>query len=373
MATSSNGATLYDIVRRYAALGDHRTGTPVDDATRGLVVSELENRGATVTRVGYSFDRYDVSSAVTVDDEPVPHVPLYYSGLGSWRTDTPFVGVLEMFHGVKAVDLDEQRREARERDAGVAVLATGRSEGRLVAENVAPGIDSGPLTVLVAGSDFERANGGPTRVEITARLVAGRSETVVARLGSADEAPVVVTTPLTGWFRCAGERATGIAVALDTAAMLAHDGHSVLFVGTTGHELEHFGVRHWLADTQVAPRAVLHCGASLAAGIVTDGECELSDLRLAMSNVDDDSLGLLADVLSPVRLTTIPGPENWGGEGEEWRKFGVPLLSCTGGFDRFHTPDDVPEAVTTPSVLESVRSAIIEAAHLLVNADTADA
>lgn len=365
----STGAAMYDLVCRYAALGNHRTGTPVDDATRDLVASELVERGATVERVPYTFDRYEAAASVVADGVRIPCLPLYYSGTGSFSTDAPFVAALEMFRGVLAVDLRERRHDASEAGAEVAVLATGRGEGPLVAENVVPAVDDGPPTLLVAGSDAERVVAGPTSAEVSAQLVAGHSETVVARLGPVGEDPVVVTTPLTGWFTCAGERATGIAVALEVVSDLAVGGLPVLFVGTTGHELEHLGVRHWLSASDVAPRAVFHCGASLAAGAVTDGVCELSDLRLAMSNVDDRSLARLRTALSPIALTTVPGPGDWVGEGEQWRRFGVPLLSCTGGFDRFHTPDDVPEAVTTPEALEAVRAAVIEAAHVLVDAD----
>jgi len=365
----STGAVMYDLVCRYAALGNHRTGTPADDATRDLVAAALERRGAAVERVPYTFDRFEATASVVADGARVPCLPLYYSGTGSFSTDAPFVASLEMFRGVAAVDLRERRHDARDVGAEIAVLATGRGEGPVVAENVVPEVDDGPVTVLVAGSDAERVAAGPTSAEVSAQLVAGRSETVVARLGPVGEDPVVVTTPLTGWFTCAGERATGIAVALEVVSDLAVGGLPVLFVGTTGHELEHLGVRHWLTASEVAPRAVLHCGASLAAGAVTDGVCELSDLRLAMSNVDDDSLRPLARALSPVGLTTVPGPGDWVGEGEQWRRFAVPLLSCTGGFDRFHTPDDVPEAVTAPEALEAVRAAVIEAARVLVDAD----
>lgn len=368
--SGSVGDRMYALVERYAELGHHRTGTDVDDATRDLISAELAARGAVVDRVPYTFNRFEASASVIADDGPVHCLPLFYSCTGSSSTATPFVAAVEMLGGIAAVDLHEQRREARGRGADVAVLATGHGEGGLVAENVVPEIDDGPPTVLVAGSEFERVAAGPTRAEIAARLVDGHSETIVARFGSSDAAPVVITTPLTGWFRCAGERATGIAVALETAATLAAEGHSVLFVATTGHELDHLGARTWLAGARVAPRAVLHCGASAAAGRVTDGVCELSEFRIAMTNADPVTLSQFTERLMPVAITAIPGPETWGGEGEEWRQFGVPLLSLTGGFEGFHSPDDLPEAVTTPEALEAVGDAVVAAAGVLVEPAT---
>ncbi|MCZ7529101.1 MAG: M28 family metallopeptidase [Acidimicrobiia bacterium] len=366
----TSGGDLYAFVERYSALGEHRTGTAVDEATRELVAAELERRGATVTRASYEFDRYDATATVTVGDRNVGCVPLFYSGSGSVTTAAPYVAALEMLGGVAALDLAERRADARTAGAEVAVLATGDGEGRLVAENVVPEADAGPLTVLVAGSDCARVAEGPTTVEMVARVVPGHSETVLGWFGADGTPPVVVTTPLSGWFTCAGERATGIAVALETATELAAAGLSVLVVATTGHELGHLGAKAWLRADPVEPRVVLHCGASLAAGVVTNGVCELSEARIAMTNVEPGRLDRLAEILARVRITAIPGPATWGGEGEEWRRFGVPLLSLSGGFEGFHSPDDLPNAVTTPAALACVFETVLAAAHLLVDPTT---
>ena len=366
MCPVATGPELFDLVERYAALGDHRTGTPVDDATRDLVAQELEARGATVERVPYAFERYESRARVVAGGEPVPCVPLYYSGVGDVTSDAPFLARLEMLGGMVAIDLDAHRGEARARGAEVAVLATGDADGRLVAENVAPVLDEGPPIVLVAGADHDRVAVGPGRVEVGARLVPGHSETVVGRFGPDAPQSFVVTTPLTGWFECAGERGTGIAVALDVAAALADDGDTVLVVATTGHELEHPGARHWLRRHALQPRAVLHCGASLAAGdVALEAGPDLSSMRVAMTNVAEHHRERLVAALEPAKLPVVAGPDTWGGEGEDWRRFGVPLLSCTGGFEGFHTPDDLPERVTSPAALETVRDAVLAAARTL--------
>ncbi len=141
---------------------------------------------------------------------------------------------------------------------------------------------AGPPAVLVGGAQTDSLLAAPVHLALDARLVPGRSATIVGRWGE-DDAPVVVTTPLTGWFACAGERGTGIAIALELAATLARD-LPVVLVGTTGHELEHLGARSFLAGHPLSPRAVIHLGAGLAAADRTaDGSLELGDLRLAFA------------------------------------------------------------------------------------------
>ncbi|MCZ7525361.1 MAG: hypothetical protein M5U14_02590 [Acidimicrobiia bacterium] len=356
---------LYALVEAYAGLGDHRTGTPVDDATRSWLAAELEARGARVEEVRYAFDRYDARARVVVAGRAVPSLPVAYQGTGTVATDAPFVADLEMMAGLLAVDLDARMEEATRVGAPVAVLATPGPGGRLVAQNRAPVPRDGAPAVLVPGAALDALRAGPVRVELEARILEGSSANVVAHLGPDAPDPLVVTTPLTGWFACAGERGTGLAVALEVSATLAGEGVPVLFLGTTGHELEHLGVRRLLAAGPVVARAVLHCGASLAAGEVGDGGPELSPLRMAMTTAVDRTDRLEA-ALAPAEVAVGPGPSPWPGEGEEWRGLGSPVLSITGGFGRFHTPEDVPEAVTRPDLLVRVNGAVLAATRVLL-------
>ena len=47
---------------------------------------------------------------------------------------------------------------------------------------------------------------------------------------------VLITTPLTGWFGCAGEQGTGVAVLLDLVERFAD--RPLLVLATGGHELD---------------------------------------------------------------------------------------------------------------------------------------
>jgi hypothetical protein len=65
------GRRLFATVESYAALGDHRTGTAVDEATVDWFASELEALGARVKSDPSAFPRYDARWEVKVDGETV--------------------------------------------------------------------------------------------------------------------------------------------------------------------------------------------------------------------------------------------------------------------------------------------------------------
>src|SRR4029450_2643853 len=127
----------------------------------------------------------------------------------------------------------------------------------------------------VARAQLHQMASGPVTATISARRVPDQAENLVARFGSGADAPLVITTPLTGWFTCAGERGTGIAVALELARELGSS-MPVVVIATTGHALENYGTRQQLeAGLGFAPRAVIHIGASLAAGWFPPGSWTL--------------------------------------------------------------------------------------------------
>jgi hypothetical protein len=362
------GATLYQHVVDYAAIGDHHTGTDADASARRWLRGELTARGARVEEQPYRFERYAASARVTARERALRALPLFYGGVGAVDAADPPVVPVGFGAGQPEIDVDDLvGRTATATRASALVLATGGDDGRLVAVNRAPvSRPDTPLVALVAGAEINAAarRRERLRVEIDAELVAGESATVVARLGPEAADPYVVTTPLTGWFACAGERGTGIAVAIEVATRLAAR-HPVLVVATTGHELGFLGLRDYLARSCLRPRAVLHLGAGVAAGDPeADGTVALHPLRAAFTTLA--RCDRVARALEPARYSVVEMKGPWPGEGQDWRHLGVPVLSLVAGFARFHTPDDVPAAVTSPALLARVCDAVSAAADLLV-------
>jgi hypothetical protein len=228
-------------------------------------------------------------------------------------------------------------------------------------------------TLLVSGSIAEELERGPVEASLSVSIMAGHSENVIAWFGGGpSDVPFVLTTPLSAWFTSAGERGSGIAIVLELARELGEQ-FPVLVIGTSGHELDNLGVKRFLEDYGIdAPRAIMHVGASMAAGIPNaTGELQLAPLRVWANRPDSDLTTDLAEALRP-QGRFIPSPVGFLGEGQIWDAWlteqglvDVPLLSLAGTFPLFHTPDDVPSYATSPDLLEAVYAALQQAAFVL--------
>lgn len=370
-----SGEDLYKLVEEYAALGEHRTGTPVDSATLAWLSDLLRQAGANVAQQPFSFDRYDATWEIQVDGEPVQSIPLFYEGIGRVTTGTPATMVWEpgLAHTGFDATLDEFTRDALAAGSTAAVIATGGPTGLLHAVNRKPVPGSGLPTLLVPGELANQLESSDLQVEIDARIVPGDSANVVARFGSGPiDETLVITTPISGWFRCAGERGTGIAIAIDAAEELAAD-HPVLFIGASGHELHHQGAQLAVRKLEGVPRAIVHIGASVAATArpPVDGRAVLTPSLTARVAAEPARIASIASILGDIGIQTVtperPGdPDEWAGESKNWVQFKRPLLSLVGGFPLFHAPEDTPERATTPALLASVSGAVTDAIRQLV-------
>ncbi|MDH3705448.1 MAG: hypothetical protein OES57_05240 [Acidimicrobiia bacterium] len=350
-------ADLYGIVEEYTALGQHRTGTPVDWATAEWMADHLGRRGLAVELEPMTFGQWTATSTLTADGEPVDHLPVFYEFEGSVTTNAPELVALDPMSGGFPGVLDEPVAAAQERGVDALVVATEHPSGSLVAINRMPGAGSGLATVLVAGRDHTRLEAADeVALRIEANEVDGRTSTVVGQRGDGHR-PLVVSTPLTGWFGCAGERATGIAVLLDLLDRLSHV--PVLVVATTGHEIGQLGVERWVGNLDPAAiRGIVHLGASIA---VIDDTGELAATRVAMTTVDGSVADSMTAALASARLDLVAGATSWIGEAEAFARVGTPLLSFSGAGTDFHTPEDLPHRATSPEALDTAADAVASA------------
>lgn len=357
----SAGEQLYGLVEAYAELGDHRTGTPVDDATAGWFAEELNQIGATVSTASYDFTRYDARWDVRVNGVETQSLPLFYEGIGRVRTRTPAVAALPVRSGGVLDRLGAHTFTARRDGHAALVVATIAGGGRLVATNRQPRLGSGMPTLCVAEDLAESLPTDRIEVEFDARLVRGQSTNVIGRLGpGGPRPPVLITTPLTGWFRCASERGTGIAIALSLAQYVAEN-LPVVVLGTTGHELYYLGLRRYLDCMTVTPAAVIHVGASAAAHGAY-GELSPSVRVVATAPRLDQAAAAIAmaPVISAYQgLADSPAAyAGWRGEAGLWAARGLPMLSISGGSPYFHSPEDLPHLSTTPALLDMMATAL---------------
>jgi hypothetical protein len=354
----------------------HRTGTGPEKATLDWFQSELRRRGAATSRWEYSFPHYEWTAQVRVGGRLVNTVPLYYEGVGSVRSDAPFVRPVTITDTQGDADVLAAVKEAKAENASLAVLPVSNSThgypiyDGLVADNRDPAaVTTGVPTLFIPGRLADQAQHG-VQASIQARVVTDRSHDILGWFGKPVKDPIIVTTPLSGWFTCAAERGSGIAVALELAADLART-HPVFFLGNSGHELNNFGVRAYLKDAfDLQPRAVIHIGASIAAGATdpTSGQFELASSRIVASNPPIASVPGLAQAVQVGRFGPTP---TFPGEGAVWHQQlgnSVPLLSFAGQFPQFHTPDDRPGVTTTPALLDTAYRSVHSAALALLGA-----
>ena len=345
-------------------------------ATLDWIEAELTQLGpASIQRLPFGFDRYEPRWEVRIDGEVVPSLPLFYEGVGSVTTMAPAVATVSVVGGAAIPDLDTHTRHARSVGARALVLATDFGTGRLSAVNREPRLGHGLPTLCVAGSLGERLASSQVAVSIEASLVEGHSANVSARYGDApDRERLLLTTPLSGWFRSQGERGTGIAVLLGVARTLAAAGVPLTVLATSGHELEGYGVRRFLAATQPEEKATFHFGASVAAGDA-DGVIPptgRTPYMRATAWTGDDRVDALRTALATFTSSIVVpaddearSPSAWVGEARQWGPLGKPLVSIAGAFTLFHTPEDTPERSTTPELLHESYGATLAVAQIL--------
>ena len=359
MRVHSPGEDLYRIVCDYASLGHHRSGTDRDLATAEWFAGLVGDLGEVTSDV-VEFERYEARSELAVDGRPVEHLPLYYEFVGDIDTADVAVRRIDPLAGGFPQVADEAIGEAKAGGYSALVIATDHPEGDLVAINrdlAAP--RSEMPTLLVASRLYEALASAAVRVTLSARLVPGRTANIEVSRGGPGP-PMVLTTPLNGWFAAAGERGTGIAVLRHVAEHLADVPLTV--VATGGHELSYLGAHAWVERCAEPPACVAHIGASLAVeGPGADGSRGLIDSRIAMTNLDETTAGPVAAALRDAGLGLRCRVDSWKGEGEAWSRLGVPVLSTTGAGPDFHTPCDTPERATSPGAMATVADAACRA------------
>ena len=356
----ASGGDLYRIVCDYASLGHHRSGTDRDVETAAWFADLVSHLGPVTTTV-VGFERYDVSSELTMGGLRIDHLPIYYEFTGDVDTTDVAVRRLDPRSGGFPHVADELIDETRRAGHRALVVATEHPDGDLVAINRDLSAPASELpTLLVAGRHYDALASEPLRVRMRAQLVAG-STTNVEVSNDRPGHRFVLTTPLNAWFGAAGERGTGIAVLRHVAERLAE--RPLTIVATGGHELGFLGAHAWVDGCSEPPACVAHLGASLAveAPGARGGSRPLIDTRIAMTTLGEATARPVATELAEAGIGLRCNVDSWLGEGEAWSRLGVPLLSTTGAGLDFHTPADTPERATSPEALATVAEAAYRA------------
>ncbi len=384
-----SGKRLYADVQAYCDLGEHRTGTPVDLKTADWLAGQFEGVGVEPRRNTFTVPQFFVDQCgLRVDGKPIAAFPMWMPRAGTakgplvaYEKGVEVRGRIAMLRvPVAGASITPQTGHVEALqpllDGGAAgiIAVTPSVSGELIALNwMIPDGPAWPVPIVLIGLDAEARIRGRGEAEI---VIEGRynpraeAREVIGTVGQGERL-IVVSTPYSGWFRCAGERGGGVALWLGVARWASHREQNAryLFVGSSGHELRGAGIRSFLEKHAPKPDAVhtwLHLGAGIAAYEFERGpegpkrlDRAAASRRLLTNHRDwtprlDRAFAGVAG-LKP-QFTEQPI-----GELAAIAQRGYRCWGFAGGHAYHHAPGDVPERVTSAALLEPVGRAIIAA------------
>jgi hypothetical protein len=386
-----SGARLYRDVETYFQLGEHRTATAVDLKTSDWLAAQLKAAGYQTRFHPFTTPQFfPRQTHVAVKGKTIAAFPLWpvratgkqpvRAPLASYAKNADVKGCLALvkfpFDARASVVSDHVKLIAEIAQAGaVGVIAvTEGATGEIIALNSFSHLKTWPIPVaVVAPRDAPTLHEAAQAKTEATLLIDGQDEpqaqarNVVGRLEHGEKL-IVVSTPQSGWFGCAGERGPGIALWLGLARWAAarKANTSFLFVSTSGHELGGLGMKSFMEKEAPPPERVL-CWLHLGAGIAT-WEWQETPQGLKKTNQVDPRRYLmcsseLAPTLTPL-FADLPGLrpiiDRAVGEFELMKAKGYQAFGIAAGHRFHHVRGDRPEN-TAPELLEPVGAALVKA------------
>jgi len=377
------GPALYADVKAYADLGEHRTGTPGDQATTRWMVQALKRARYQVETQGFDYPLFEVghcgveAGGQTLEafpywtPTPTPpggaKAPLAAAG-GPGR-----IALVRLANGGSGGGLyqppPKEIVQAADSGAAAVVVITETPLGELVAFNRAPLAPAWKAPVVfVAGRhkallDGIARDGGEVAVRLEGRTTPGHADNVIARKPGRGKT-LVASTPKSGWFHCAGERGSGIAIWLGLARWLAATEMNVVLLAASGHEFDGYGGAQFaktLAPKPADTALWVHIGANVALY-----DFALEDGRIVrLPSTPTQRLLAVSEILLPAATKAFAGQVGYAqpididkrpapGEIAHFQQLGYgPLVGMVAASPVFHTRRDLPD-VTGPELLEPV-------------------
>ncbi|MBA4181073.1 MAG: hypothetical protein C0506_10840 [Anaerolinea sp.] len=359
MAISAEACS--EIIRVFDSQGWHRTATGVDRQSGQWLVERLESLGLAARPIPFPFSRIDPSgcsvaagpsrvAAVLLPDSGLPPPGTVIRGvfgpgsIGLVRTES---------HGV-ATELAHIQRA----NCSAIVVAVDGQPGGATLLNAWNYDDPGGVPVVQVPADAwgelvaARAAGVPVEVHCGGIRTDTTASNVFATVPGRhrEKAPIVLLTPRSGWWHCAGERGGGLAIWLEVARLagdLALE-RDLILLATTGHELGFIGVKRYFdGDPGLAQRAAawLHLGANIGA----------AGAHLVVRASDTGMLALAQQAPELQALSPSPRFElsdrPVGEAGEVFIRGGKFVSLVGSGFPLFHsTLDRWPDAIDANAI-----------------------
>lgn len=376
------GDELYHTVEKYVSLGEHRTGTSADTATSAWLRKELISYGYDVKYLDFAMREFFPANVFLAHDKDTVHAfPLWWVNEQIANT---VQGTLVEEKDVKAykqhdivlIHLPVKNGKTNAyidslTNRGVAgiVAITDNPSGEIQAYNTSK--DQQPWRVpviLVAPKDSAAILSFVKQKVILS--ISGEFKTVQARnvygkIGHGDQY-IIISTPISGWFTCGGERGTGVAIWLGLAKWAAKQNskYTFVFTGNSGHEHAFYGAHQYLESHAPAPEKThlwIHFGAGAATlkYKVSNGSLE------TQAPVDNERRFFYNDAVKAafdsafknIEAVKILANENPGGELAAVAQKGYKRFAGVSyAHPYFHVPTD-DASTTSPEILESTTKA----------------
>ena len=387
-----SGAALYRDVETYSGFGEHRTGGAPDHTTSRWLAAELKRAGCETELVPWRTQQFFLDRCeLTVGNKQLEAFPVWWpkatrqvgtrADLAPLEATTTTKGAIAFaavdgLTGGGAVlnpggPVAAMAKHAVARGATGLIVIERNPIGELVALNAQDTLAPFPIPVVLVGGKDEAhieaslMHGPPVQLAILGRIEpAAIGYEVLGHIGSGPR-EVIVSTPSSGWFHCAGERGPGIAIWLALARMVGKatpPGVRFTFIASSGHELDGVGMHHFLKEIAPQPERVkswLHLGAGIAT-YAYDGARRLDRVSAARGLMTNDPALMPAlerdfegqPGLKPV-LTDKPV-----GEMSYMAEHGYKCWGIAGGSALHHMRSDLPARATGQEILEPTARAI---------------
>jgi hypothetical protein len=355
------------IIAEYDRQGIHRTATAVDDASADWLLAQVQSMGATASAETFALNRLDVRMAhVSTGNDQFEGLPLFDGGATDGDGESGTLGIPSANTGIALTRLSaadirtEGRSLERLRRSGshraIVAITVGDHPGLSPSNAFSFASPYGPPVLQVSSEHrefLERAarSGAQARVLVLRSSTRATPRNVIGIVNGQqpDLSPIVVMTPRSGWWQCAGERGGGIACWLEMAraVAVARVRRSFLFVASSGHELGHAGLESFLSSRPALVKSAaawIHIGANIGAA---GGTVRLQSSDTAIEAMADATMAEVgAGALAHVPIGSVPG-----GEARNIHVGGGRYVSLLGSGPYFHSQSDRwPSAVDVPAV-----------------------
>jgi len=290
-------ATIQASLERYAGFGIKASGGPGDNASGAWLEQTLGSLGYRVRRQAFEVPFFDAKNASltsgVANAAVVPQgivVPTGPAGLTAplrlAAGDHDLTGAIALivlpykrWSSFSDPQVTTPLAAAFARGAAAAVLVTTGPTHEVISLNVSTHRPPNTRPVaLLAPKDAEPFLAAATQAATATLVLDGTGGgisrrpafNVIARRDRGAAKTLILSTPRSGWFGCAAERGSGLAVWLSLAEWLARTDHEVNIelLATSGHEYDYLGGEHYLHEAAPPPsktRLWVHVGASAAA------------------------------------------------------------------------------------------------------------